>query len=42
MKRFPIYEASGEVPRIADPLFTVGYGLSTNAINEDEIEVMLE
>ena len=31
LKLFPVYEASGDVPRITDPLFTVGYGLSSVA-----------
>lgn len=29
LKNFPIYGADGIIPRIADPLFTIGYGLST-------------
>jgi hypothetical protein len=40
LKLFPIYEASGEVPRIADPLFTVGYGLASSAKSEEGGEGM--
>jgi hypothetical protein len=29
LKVFPVYGADGAVPRIADPEFTVGFGLST-------------
>jgi beta-glucosidase len=29
LKAFPVYGSDGEVPRIADPLFTVGYGLGS-------------
>lgn len=27
--KFPVYTADGKVPKIEDPLFRVGYGLST-------------
>ena len=29
LKEFPYYAADGEIPKISDPLFKVGYGLST-------------
>jgi len=29
MYDFPVYPASGEVPTLKNPLYTVGYGLST-------------
>ena len=29
LKEFPYYGADGEIPKIEDPLFKVGYGLST-------------
>ena len=31
MKGFPYYEASGEVPRLENPLFQVGHGLATSS-----------
>ena len=38
-KDFPIYSADGSIPAIADPLFKVGYGLSTfTGGNENENE----
>lgn len=29
MARFPVYTADGKIPRFEDPLFKVGYGLSS-------------
>ena len=29
LKEFPYYGADGEIPKIEDPLFKVGYGLSS-------------
>lgn len=29
LRNFPYYGADGQIPQISDPLFKVGYGLST-------------
>jgi hypothetical protein len=42
LKRFPIYDASGQVPRISDPLFTVGYGLASSPKSEEEVKAVIE
>ena len=29
LQQFPYYDASGDIPKIENPLFAEGYGLST-------------
>ena len=38
LKNFPIYYPDGVLPRIPNPLFEVGYGLSTGTSSAEEME----